>query len=124
MAAPALQPIHQSIRPQRRDTRVARRRSRMAQRRARTLSVLFVLVVVALVLLFPRTVHTQPHQELVQYTVAPGDTLWAIATPHAKGRDVRELIYEIGQVNNLGSRPIQPGQVLVIPVSSGSVAGR
>ncbi|MFZ5824410.1 MAG: LysM peptidoglycan-binding domain-containing protein [Bacillota bacterium] len=110
-------------------TRPARRRSRKAVRRARTLAVLFVLLVAALVLvLFPRSVHTQSHSSVttgVEYIVAPGDTLWEIAARHAGRKDVREVIYLIEQANELKSSAIQPGQVLFIPTVDGNpLAGR
>lgn len=111
----------------RRSTQPVQRRSRKAIRRARALAVLFVLLVAALVLLFPRVVHTQSHSEMVaiSYTVAPGDTLWEIAAAHAGNRDVREVIHEIEQVNRIKGVPIQPGQVLIIPAAPGTkLAGR
>lgn len=97
--------------------RVVRRRTPKAVRRARTLAVLFVVTVAAAVLLFPRLVHTQPSEPPagVHHTVAPGDTLWDIAVAHAGNRDVRELIYEIQQLNGLSSAEIYPGQVLFVP---------
>lgn len=97
--------------------RVVRRRTPKAVRRFRTLAVLFVVTVAAAVLLFPRLVHTQPSEPPagVHHTVAPGDTLWDIAVAHAGNRDVRELIYEIQQLNGLSSAEIYPGQVLFVP---------
>lgn len=97
--------------------RVVRRRTPKAVRRVRTLAVLFVVTVAAAVLLFPRLVHTQPSEPPagVHHTVAPGDTLWDIAVAHAGNRDVRELIYEIQQLNGLSSAEIYPGQVLFVP---------
>lgn len=124
MAAHAAQPIIYSEPPVR---KAPRRRSSKAVRRARTLTVLFVLLVAALVLLFPRVVHTQPHSEMasIEHTVAPGDTLWAIAAQHAGNRDVREVVYQIKKANGLRSAAIQPGQVIVIPATLGNeLAGR
>lgn len=97
--------------------RVVRRRTPKAVRRVRTLAVLFVVTIAAAVLLFPRLVHTQPSEPPagVHHTVAPGDTLWDIAVAHAGNRDVRELIYEIQQLNGLSSAEIYPGQVLFVP---------
>lgn len=132
MAAHAVQPtlrtenrVMRSPRP----VQTARRRSRKAVRRARTLAVLFVLLVAALVLfLFPRTVHTESHNEVnagIEYTVLPGDTLWEIGSRHAGRNDVREIIWRIQQANGLESAVIQPGQVLFIPAVPGStIAGR
>jgi LysM repeat protein len=49
------------------------------------------------------------------YTVQPNDTLWKIAEGYTDG-DPRELIYQIKQLNNIGS-VIQPGQELKIPAN-------
>ncbi|HLS49694.1 MAG TPA: LysM peptidoglycan-binding domain-containing protein [Actinomycetaceae bacterium] len=48
--------------------------------------------------------------------VAPGDTLWGIASGVATpGRDVREVVYDIQQLNGLGSSEIAAGQTLLVP---------
>lgn len=97
--------------------RVVRKRTPKAVRRARTLTVLFVLTLAAAVLLFPRIVHTQPSEPPagVHHTVVPGDTLWDIAVAYGGNRDVREVIYEIQELNGLSSAEIHPGQVLFVP---------
>ncbi|MFZ5816629.1 MAG: LysM peptidoglycan-binding domain-containing protein [Bacillota bacterium] len=124
MAAHALQPIISTERK----PRPAARRTPKAVRRARTLTVLFLLLVAALLLLFPRVVHTQGHPAPPagqEYIVAAGDTLWEIAAQHAGRRDVREVLFLIEQANDLSSAEIQPGQVLWIPAVPGSkLAGR
>lgn len=48
------------------------------------------------------------------YVVRPYDTLWAIASSHYAG-DTRDAVYRIAQANRLGSRPLTPGQTLVLP---------
>lgn len=125
MAAHAVQSI---LLPVRGSSKPVLRRSGKAIRRARTLAVLFVLLVAAVVLLFPRVVHTQGLRETsmgAEYTVVAGDTLWEIAARNAGNRDVREVIYQIEKVNGLKSVEIQPGQVLVIPtVPRTTVVGR
>lgn len=54
------------------------------------------------------------------HIVAPGQTIWGIATRYMpeqnKTRDIRELIYDIGKENNLHNYHIEPGQQLVIPL--------
>lgn len=124
MAAHAVQPI---IRTER-TFRPVRRRTPKAVRRVRTLVILFVLLVAALVLLFPRVVHTQSPGPMAvgeHYTVAAGDTLWEIAAERAGKRDVREIVYLIEKANDLSSVEIQPGQVLFIPAAPGiKLAGR
>lgn len=60
-----------------------------------------------------------------EVVVRPGDTLWAIARQYGPAnRDIREVIDWIRVHNQLGSRPIRPGEVLVVPTAeSGRSAG-
>lgn len=52
----------------------------------------------------------------ISYTVAPGDTLWAIATSHyPASEDPRLKIEEIREINSLDGYRIQPGTRLGIP---------
>ncbi len=54
-------------------------------------------------------------EEIISYTIAPGQTLWSIAreyTPNSK--DIRETIYEIKQLNNMTDSTIYPGQTIQI----------
>lgn len=48
------------------------------------------------------------------YVVAPGDTLWTIATAHYAG-DPRAAVWEIRERNGLDGTLIAPGQRLVLP---------
>ncbi|MGY1987313.1 LysM peptidoglycan-binding domain-containing protein [Blastococcus sp. SYSU DS0669] len=50
-----------------------------------------------------------------QVIVEPGDTLWSIAGAVAEGRDVRDVIVDIRQLNRLDTAQITPGQVLLLP---------
>ena len=52
----------------------------------------------------------------IEVTVAPGDTLWSLATRLADGGDVRSLVDEIASVNSLASAEVQAGQKLRIPL--------
>jgi LysM repeat protein len=47
--------------------------------------------------------------------VQPGQTLWSIAKEVAPDRDIREVIYEIRQINGLDSAMVRSGQSLVLP---------
>lgn len=50
------------------------------------------------------------------YLVQPGDTLWSIADRTAGDTDdVRVVVYEIRDMNDLASSALQPGQVLQLP---------
>ena len=48
-------------------------------------------------------------------TVAPGDTLWSIATRVAPGTDPRAEVAALQQRNRLTSVALVPGQVLHVP---------
>ena len=48
-------------------------------------------------------------------TVAPGQTLWGIASEAADGGDVRAMIDEIEQLNALDSSMLYAGQELFVP---------
>jgi hypothetical protein len=47
--------------------------------------------------------------------VQPGDTLWSIASSVDDERDVREVIDEIQELNDLAGVDLVPGQVLQLP---------
>ena len=53
----------------------------------------------------------------ITVTVAPGDTVWSLATRLADGGDVRSLVSEIISVNSLASVDVATGQKLRIPLS-------
>ena len=55
--------------------------------------------------------------EVVQ--VAPGDTLWGIASEIATDGDVRSMMSEIERLNALESAQLFAGQKLRVPVSDG-----
>ena len=52
----------------------------------------------------------------VEVTVAPGDTLWSLATRMADGGDVRAMVDEISSVNSLATAELQAGQKVRIPL--------
>ncbi len=57
-----------------------------------------------------------PLPALVEYEVAPGDTLWGIAAARTgPGEDVRRLISDIARISGVEGESIFPGQVLLIP---------
>jgi len=47
--------------------------------------------------------------------VAPGETLWGIATREMPGRDPREALVELRRTNGLEGAEVVAGQRLVIP---------
>lgn len=51
-------------------------------------------------------------------SVAPGDSLWSIASTYADDNtDVREMIYRIKQLNNLSSADLLVGQTISVPLN-------
>jgi LysM domain len=52
-----------------------------------------------------------------EYVVAPGDTLWEIATGADPTRDPREVIDQIERSNGVEPGSLRPGQVLVLPIT-------
>jgi hypothetical protein len=51
----------------------------------------------------------------VTVTVQPGQSLWAIAGTVDPGRDARDVVADIVQLNNLSAGAVQPGQQLYVP---------
>nr|WP_309818339.1 LysM peptidoglycan-binding domain-containing protein [Pseudarthrobacter sulfonivorans] len=51
----------------------------------------------------------------VTVTVQAGQSLWAIAGAAAPGRDPRDVIADIVQLNNLTAGGVVPGQQLFVP---------
>jgi LysM repeat protein len=49
------------------------------------------------------------------HVVAPGETLWGLAERHAGRQDPRNYIYDLQKLNDLGPRPIYPGEHLLLP---------
>lgn len=50
----------------------------------------------------------------IQYVVVPGDTLWSIAREHRGWRDIRDVVWDIQEVNSI-TPVIRPGQLLWVP---------
>ena len=48
-------------------------------------------------------------------TVAPGQSLWAIAVRHYPQTDPRQAVWDIQAANHLGGDYIYPGERLVLP---------
>jgi len=55
--------------------------------------------------------------EPVAVVVGGGDTLWGIAQDIAPDQDPRSVVQQIRSLNDLGTRPIVPGQSILVPVA-------
>jgi Tfp pilus assembly protein FimV len=89
-------------------------------RRARTRRVvLFVLFITMAAVFGPKAFATDASAEPVQldtYTVSSGETLWSIAanlTP--QGRDVRDTMAAIQEVNAMDSAQLRAGEQILLP---------
>jgi LysM repeat protein len=49
------------------------------------------------------------------HAVAPGETLWSIAERYGGGRDPRRYLYDLEQLNPVGSGTIYPGETITLP---------
>lgn len=89
-------------------------------RLARTFVVLSLAVVLASVFGFQAGAGTTDSvgapTSFIEITVAPGDTLWSLASHMAEGGDVRAMVDEIASVNALASVDLQAGQKVRIPL--------
>jgi hypothetical protein len=55
-------------------------------------------------------------QEVVRHVVQPGETLWQIAeSVAAPSQDVRDVVFDLVQLNELPDAGLMAGQVIVVP---------
>ncbi len=95
--------------------------TRINYRRRRALAALFVVVallVVAFSVTQAQSAGATSHAGKATFTyvyVAPGDTLWSIATTYAPDRDPQQEITDIQNLNGLSDASLVPGQRLALP---------
>ena len=111
-------------RPLRRPTARAAARGRVRLTRRGRLAVFLVAlaaVLMAGVFLGAGSVATQERGESVPSSVvmvAPGETLWDIASRRTPtGDDVRNVMYDIKRLNALGSSSVMAGQRIRVPAA-------
>ena len=96
------------------------KKKNMKKRRRVTLLVLVVMVIV-MCFMFNTTSLSSTQINYVEYTVSNNDTLWSIATLIKENNvnysrtDIREIIYEIKQINNKDKSNIVENEKLLIP---------
>lgn len=90
-------------------------------RLARTLVVLSLAIVAASVAGgqagAETSTSTKTASQYITVTVAAGETIWSLANALADGRDVRGLVADIVEANNLPSVDLAAGQHLRIPLA-------
>ncbi len=87
------------------------------------LRAIFIIVgmVIFINLIIPNKSLSNKEKENKTITVASGDTLWAIAkvekeqNSYYEGKDIRDIIQDIKEVNNLETANLKVNQVLEIP---------
>ncbi|MBR5641020.1 MAG: LysM peptidoglycan-binding domain-containing protein [Firmicutes bacterium] len=95
------------------------RKYRIANK-ARFTAFIAVLVIAATFILIPalgfNTASGASTQQYIQVRVEAGDTLWTLAQEYGpSGMDVRNVIYEICQLNGITAADLQAGQYITIP---------
>jgi hypothetical protein len=93
---------------------------RLTRRGRLVVVVLALLVMVAGSLVATRAAAEGPSSgiEVQRYVVAPGDTLWEIATGVARpGEDLRDVVQRIEVLNNMTSASVIAGQEILLPVA-------
>ena len=82
------------------------------------LLVLLIAVGALFLLLSVRVAASTPRSDPVSYRVRSGDTLWVIADSRSgPSDDVRSVVGQIKDLNDLEGSAIHPGQVLLIPTA-------
>ena len=85
--------------------------------RKKPLLVLAMICGILIIITILSTVQAQsnsPAQQPREWIVERGDTLWEIAAKNRGNTEIRRYIWEIQQLNDIGST-IHPGQVLLLP---------
>lgn len=74
------------------------------------------IIVFLLITLFSTSIaKTNIEAETISYIVCKGDTLWTIAKDYKEdGKNIRQYVYEIKELNNMTNSNIYEGQILKI----------
>ncbi|WP_425954335.1 LysM peptidoglycan-binding domain-containing protein [Xylanimonas sp. McL0601] len=91
---------------------------RLTRRGRAVLIVLALLVALPLLGLGGRAIASAPGRpvEVTVHTVAPGETLWAFAREISRpGQDVRDVVAELRDLNELRTVALRVGQTILIP---------
>ncbi len=90
---------------------------RLTRRGRLVVFLLAFLALVALALVFAGgSMATSEPESTETVVVAPGQTLWSIASDVSEGRDVRDMMDHLVDLNELDSVALGAGQRLEVPV--------
>ena len=84
-------------------------------------SICFILLVIIMILFITLSSYSNTKTKYKIDFVSKGDTLWSIAekkinnNDYYKGKDIRKVIYEIKELNNLSNNNLVEGTSLKIP---------
>ena len=77
------------------------------------------LLILVFVIIFVITVYAnetaRSDTEYEQYIVAPGDTLWDIASEYKKEKDIRTYLYKLKKINDIKTSEISIGMKIKLP---------
>jgi len=78
---------------------------------------LIILIVCILVIFTSNRAYSSIYEEkYIEVEVEQGDTLWCIAKKYMpKGYDVRKMVFELREFNNMQDVRIYPGDIIRIP---------
>ncbi len=84
-------------------------------------SIIIGVLVISIIVFIHSTALSYENIAYNEIYVSSGDTLWNIAkyeqehNNYYKGKDVREIIYDIKKINNLSSSQLNVNQKILIP---------
>lgn len=94
---------------------MSKRRRMMKRRRFVTVTVVFILMMTAMV---NYAMAKRLEQENISVVVKNGESIWSIARENnPQNKDIRKLVYEIMEANNISDGRIFAGQELIIPIN-------
>jgi len=78
---------------------------------------LLIIIIISLFINDKEAYSSTYIQEYEEVIVKTGDTLWKIAKEYTpKDYDIRKMVFEIREINNLESADIYPGDLVKVPI--------
>ncbi len=86
-------------------------------------SIITILLVIALILILSNISLSHNNVNYKKISIQSGDTLWSIAkfekdnNEYFENKDIRDIVYEIQDLNNLSSSNLKIGEQINIPIN-------